>query len=63
MSNVVSLHDHQTRAWETYIEAMQRAQSSGAIEDGIAAGRAWRRWLDLFMTPEQRQSIGSRVAG
>jgi hypothetical protein len=63
MSNVISLHDHQTRAWESYISAFHRAQSSGSIEDGIAAGRAWRRWLDLFMTPEQRSTIGNRVAG
>lgn len=63
MSNVVSLHDHQTRAWDAYIEAFQRAQASGSIDDGIAAGKAWRRWLDLFMTPDQRLAIGSRVAG
>lgn len=45
--------------WSDYIAAQKRAQATGDIEDGMAAGRAWRRWLDCFMTTEQRQAIDS----
>ncbi|GAA4169222.1 hypothetical protein GCM10023069_25450 [Shinella granuli] len=45
-----------------YVTAAKRAQESGRMEDGIAAGRAWRRWLDLFMTPEQREAIPAKVS-
>lgn len=63
MSNVVSLHDHQTKVWEAYVTALKRAEASRAIEDGIAAGKAYRRWLDLFLTEDQREAIGGRAAG
>lgn len=63
MSNVVSLHDHQTKVWEAYVKALKRAEASCAIEDGIAAGKAYRRWLDLFLTEDQRDAIGGRAAG
>lgn len=35
-------------AWAEYIDAKARAETSGKMRDGIAAGRAWARWLDLF---------------
>ncbi|MEZ2132712.1 MULTISPECIES: hypothetical protein [unclassified Sinorhizobium] len=62
MSNVISLYDRQTKAWEEYVAAQRHAQLSGRIEDGIAAGKAWRRWLDLFMTPDQRAAIGTKAS-
>lgn len=36
-------------AWQAYSEAAKVAQRSLRIEDGIAAGRAWARWLELFV--------------
>lgn len=48
-------------AWQAYCIARKRAETTWAVEDGIAAGKAWRRWLDLFMSPEQRDSL-DRVA-
>lgn len=45
--------------WRDYCEARMRAEATMAVEDGIAAGKAWRRWLDLFMSPEQRRSLDS----
>ena len=51
----------QIEAWDAYVSAQRLAQSTGDVEDGIAAGRAWRRWLDLFMTSEQWNFVeGSR---
>ncbi|UNK39359.1 hypothetical protein MNR02_06540 [Shinella sp. H4-D48] len=62
MSNVINLAEHQQAVWMAYVTAAKRAQESGRMEDGIAAGRAWRRWLDLFMTPEQREAIPAKVS-
>lgn len=36
------------QAWQAYLAARERAEKSGRIEDGIAAGKAWARWLRLF---------------
>ncbi|AII27782.1 hypothetical protein M2267_003051 [Ensifer sp. KUDG1] len=58
MSNVIVLNDHINKAWEAYTAAQQLAATTGNIEDGIAAGRAWRRWLSLFMNEEQKEFVG-----
>ena len=34
--------------WAEYVEAARRAQSSLILEDGMAAGRAWGRFVDSF---------------
>lgn len=34
--------------WEAYRLAAQKAQATLDIEDGLAAGVAWRAWLDHF---------------
>ncbi len=34
--------------WEEYRRAAQKAQATLDIDDGVAAGRAWRAWLDQF---------------
>lgn len=34
--------------WEEYRLAALKAQATLNVEDGIAAGRAWRNWLDQF---------------
>jgi hypothetical protein len=44
-------------AWTAYASARKRAEETLTIEDGIAAGKAWKRWLDLFMTGEQTQTL------
>jgi hypothetical protein len=38
----------QQRAWEDYLRARDRAERSRRVEDGVAAGRAWARFLKLF---------------
>lgn len=59
---VVNLQEHRDaqidEAWDAYISASRRAQSSLKMNDGITAGKAWRAWLDLWMTYEQRQHLG-----
>lgn len=59
---VVSLAEHRDARidalWQAYREAAEKAQRSLKLEDGISAGRAWRAWLDLFMTQEQSATIG-----
>lgn len=40
--------------WLNYANAARRAQASLRIEDGREAGKAWRAWLDLSMSAEQR---------
>jgi len=37
----------QQRAWEGYLQALDRAERSRRVEDGIAAGRAWATFLKL----------------
>jgi hypothetical protein len=53
----------QIEAWDAYVSAQSLAQSTGDVEDGIAAGRAWRRWLDLFMTSVQRNFVDGPRGG
>jgi len=46
--NIVKLEPLIDRRWREYCEAAIKAQVSHSIDDGKAAGRAWRAWLDLF---------------
>lgn len=62
MTNVTVLNDHIAKAWEVYTAAQQLSIATGKLDDGIAAGRAWRRWLDLFMSEEQKAFLGGRVS-
>jgi hypothetical protein len=34
--------------WNAYLVARDKAATSGDMADGIAAGRAWSRWLSTF---------------
>lgn len=36
------------QAWDRYVAAMQKSKETLRIEDGIAAGRAYRQFLDAF---------------
>lgn len=61
-AEIINLHEHRDSVidakWAAYASAQQRAQKTLRIEDGKAAGRAWREWLNLWMTEEQRQWTG-----
>lgn len=43
---VASLH----QAWAEYVAAAVKAQATNEMADGIAAGKAWARWLEMFVT-------------
>jgi hypothetical protein len=65
MSNVIVMLDPVERRWEEYVTALKRANTTMSVQDGIAAGKAWREWLNLFMTSDQRNALDSagRVIG
>ncbi|WP_152049038.1 hypothetical protein [Aureimonas psammosilenae] len=44
-------------AFEVYTDAQARMLRTMRPEDGIAAGRAYRRFLDVFLTPDQRRQL------
>lgn len=61
MSNVIHLNSRFESSWDHYIECQERAKQTGSIEDGIEAGRAWRRWLNLFMSEDQKETLDKCV--
>lgn len=34
--------------WDAYVAARELADRTKKIEDGIAASKAWRAWVELF---------------
>lgn len=51
----LSLADAEAQAaFQAYTEAQARMLRTMRPEDGIAAGRAYRRFLDVFLSPDQR---------
>lgn len=62
---VVSISEHRERdqvaVWDAYCAASRKAQATACMEDGLEAGRQWRRWLELFMTPDQRAALDCAV--
>lgn len=66
-ANVINLAERKEvtlrAVWSEYLSARDRAERTRKIEDGIEAGRAYRCWLELFMTHEQRQFISGKGAG
>jgi hypothetical protein len=58
-AQVIPITSKAEAAWNDYVEATRKAQSTLALDDGIAAGKAYRRFLELFLTDEQRQKIGA----
>lgn len=34
--------------WSDYLALKQKAERSGRLEDAVAAGKAWARFLKLF---------------
>lgn len=37
------------QAWTIYVECARRAQATRRLDDGIAAGKAWAQFIDLFV--------------
>ncbi|MEY9580977.1 hypothetical protein ACE102_33820 [Bradyrhizobium sp. vgs-9] len=47
--DVVQLETKAERAWREFCNAREKAMTSSSIEDGLAAGRAWSRFLSEFV--------------
>lgn len=43
-----SKDDRLQALWKLYLEAKARADATGDINDGIAAGKAWAAWVEPF---------------
>lgn len=43
-----SKNDRLQALWKAYLEAKARADATGDINDGIAAGKAWAAWVEPF---------------
>lgn len=41
----------QQEAWEQFVDAMNRSKETLRFEDGIAAGKAYRKFVELFDRP------------
>lgn len=46
--NLARLETRLDRLWQEWLAARAKAQASQDIADGVAAGRAWARWLAEF---------------
>lgn len=54
MSNVIAIRETETeKRWAAYMAAKAKADTTGRIEDGIAAGKAWQSFLELFMSEDK----------
>ena len=59
MNDVVSIEAvrsaREDAAFERYRLAVLKVQATLDSQDGLEAGRAWRAYLDTFMSPDQRE--------
>lgn len=53
--------DEAYRAFQEYAEAKQRVEQSMLFTDALAAGRAWRVFLNLFVEPEDHMELDTNV--
>jgi len=44
------------KAWDEYLALRRKAETSGRLEDGIAAARAYWRFYHLFVPREEQAS-------
>lgn len=49
--------EQQQVAFNAYLAARDRAIGSGDFKDGVAAGRAWRAFLDVFLDSDQERKV------
>lgn len=43
-----SKDDRLQALWKRYLDAKSKADATGDINDGIAAGKAWAAWVEPF---------------
>jgi len=49
LSNIQPIEDETAQRWDAYVTARGVAERSEYLKDGIAAGMAWKAFLDLFL--------------
>ena len=55
---IILLHgQNEKRHGQDYCQKREHAEITGDIEDGIEAGHAWARWVDLYLTDDQRRRL------
>jgi hypothetical protein len=52
-----ALDARMAEAWDAYAKAMIKGRESLQVEDGLAAGRLYREFIELFLLPEQRDEL------
>jgi hypothetical protein len=57
-AQVIPIRGKLEASWQEYVDAVRKHTATLNIDDGIATGRAYRRWLELFLTDDQRSKIG-----
>ena len=62
MNNIVPITKAADEAYEAFCIAARRAQETLDRIDCQAAGKAWRRYLDLYITPDQRAYLDRPLA-
>jgi hypothetical protein len=58
---ITPLETHPERLWREFLEARERSLKSGALSDGIAAGRAYGAFLQEF-APASPASIVAQTS-
>ncbi len=49
--------DREAALWQAYVTAKARADETLSLDDGRAAGRAWRAFLELHQTASQSSLV------
>lgn len=47
-AHLMPITEEVTKRWQEWLEAREKCEREPIIENGIAAGKAWARWLELF---------------
>lgn len=53
--------DEASVAFQRYSDAKMRADRTLDFRDGMAAGRAWREFLNLFLSLEQKMPVDTNI--
>lgn len=60
-ADIIDINERAREAWDAYIHAKERAQHTGDFHDGLKAGRAWRTFLNLFLTDSQKMDVAPKI--
>ena len=56
-SDVVGLRTQPEQLWAEFVAARERAWRSADLDDGIAAGRAFAKFVHQFVPPNEREGV------